>query len=556
MYVRLKTSPLSPNTAVQVCTTSRDGDRVRQKIVRHFGTAGTDEALAALVSLAELYVYQEKERAAPSILKPEQLTTNLQQARHRRKRPDDNVRLNQMVGDTVSTIGFHDVYGTLYDELGFHRVLPPARQKASARNLKHVVLARIAQPKSKRGTAAMLASRFGVEIPLPAIYAMMDQLTPERIETIKRLATEAATGILPDPVDVLFFDCTTLYFESFKPDTLRQQGYSKDAKFKETQVVLALVVSQQGLPLTYELAAGSTFEGHTLETTLKKLKTRFEVRQATVVADRGMLSQDNLKKLNKKKFGYIVGAPLKRLKKVDQERVLAWRPDAAATQDFTIDGKRLVVSYSPKRAAHDAKQRRDMIAKLKKKLVRQVKAKQKKRKPAKELTISNSGYRRFIDIEGDYQVVINEAKVAEAARWDGLHGVYTSHVATTLDSESALEMYRGLWQVEAAFRVSKHDLQVRPIFHWKPQRIEAHVAIAFMCLTLVRMLSYRTHVQQHVAMSEERIRIALEKTQVATMHHHKNSKQRYGMPMALTADAKRLYKLMNIPYHKEIFVID
>ena len=140
-----------------------------------------------------------------------------------------------------------------------------------------------------------------------------------------------------------------------------------------------------------------------------------------------------------------------------------------------------------------------------------VKAKQKKRKPAKELTISNSDYRRFIDIEGDYQVVINEAKVAEAARWDGLHGVYTSHVATTLDSESALEMYRGLWQVEAAFRVSKHDLQVRPIFHWKPQRIEAHVAIAFMCLTLVRMLSYRTHVQQHVAMSEERIRIALEK---------------------------------------------
>ena len=110
--------------------------------------------------------------------------------------------------------------------------------------------ARVAQPQSKRATAMTIQDRFGVEIPLPSIYAMMDHLDPMRTRRIQRLATDAATLILPDPVDVLFFDWSTLYFESFKPDELRQSGYSKDAKFKESQVVLALVVSPQGLPLT------------------------------------------------------------------------------------------------------------------------------------------------------------------------------------------------------------------------------------------------------------------------------------------------------------------
>ena len=547
------------------------------------GTAGTEEEVALLCRLGELYIEREREREEPTLLKPEQRTTDLQRARRHQKKPDDKVRLNQLRGEKVTTIGFHDVYGELYDELGFDKILSPTRQKASARNLKHVVLARIAQPKSKRASAAMLEDRFGVEIALSAIYDMMDHLTSARIEKIKRLATKAATSILPHPVDVLFFDCTTLYFESFEPDALRQTGYSKDAKFKETQVVLALVVSQEGLPLTYELAPGSTYEGHTLKSTLEKLKTRFEVRCATVVADRGMLSEDNLKMLRKEKFHYVVGARLKSLKHTHQAEVLAWSPDGETRREFRIEGERLVVSHSSKRAARDAKQRQDMIAKLRRKLAKKAKAKQaeeqsddnetagqkdekaesetpkndgkKKKKPAKELTIGNRGYQRFLKIEGKYDVVVDEDKVSEAARWDGLHGVFTSLPADKIDAEDVLSLYHGLWQVEAAFRVTKHDLQVRPVYHWKPRRIEAHVAIAFMCLSLVRMLSYRVKVQQQTPMSEERIRLALQQTEVSTVRH-KHDEGHYAIPMQLTMDAKRLYKLMGIPYHEDAFVVD
>ena len=216
------------------------------------------------------------------------------------------------------------------------------------------MLTRIAQPQSKRAAETLL-ERFDVEMPLSSIYQMMDRLTLVRIETIKRLAAEAAVGILPHPVDVLFFDCATLYFESFEPDELRQNGYSKDAKFKETQVVLALMVSDQGLPITYELVPGSTWEGSTLTTTLRKLKARFEVREAIVVADRGMLSEVNLKGLEDDEFLHVVGAKLMQLNKAREEELLAWGPEKESVRDFTVNDRRLVASYSLKRAERDRK---------------------------------------------------------------------------------------------------------------------------------------------------------------------------------------------------------
>ncbi len=189
------------------------------------------------------------------------------------------------------------------------------------------------------------------------------------------------------------------------------------------------------------------------------------------------------------------------------------------------------------RAAH---QRTAMVTKLKERLSKQSANGELK-------AMHNRGYQRFLTIEGEATVVVDEDKIAEAAMWDGLHGVYTSHPADRLAPATILALYHDLWQVEAAFRVTKHDLQVRPVYHWKEERIEAHVAIAFMCLTLVRVLSYRVKVQQRTPMSEARIRTALQQTQVTVVRSVKDQR-RYALPMPLTADAKRLYKLMQIPY--------
>lgn len=563
MFVRTKTSPNSPRCAVQVVHNVRDGTRVRQKIIRQLGTAANDEEIAYLKALGELFIAQEKERQEPALWSAEQVATDVQRARQEAKPVPAAIQLRQLRGETVTTIGFHDVYGRLYDELGFDRILPPSRMKTSAATLKHVVLARLAQPLSKRATATTLRDRFGVDLSLERIYRMMDHLTDERIARIKRRAGDATTALLPEPVDVLYFDCTTLYFESFEPDQLRQTGYSKDAKFKETQVVLALVVTTAGLPITYEVFPGATFEGKTLRPTLTALKRRFRIRHALVVADRGMLSDENLEALEQDEIHYVVGARLRNLPKADQQSLTNWKATqpstAEAIHETQAKGRRLVVAYAPKRAARDAKERRAIVTKLQKRFGAQVKKAREdaanKGKKAKDVVVGNRGYQRFLTIEGDYEVKLDDAKLDAAEAMDGLHGVFTSLPVDELSADLALEHYHGLWQVEAAFRVTKHDLQVRPIYHWKPRRIQAHIAIAFICLVCARILSYRAAVQQRTSLSEAKIRTALSKTEVAILQHRTDG-TRYAVPMQLPADAKKLYQLMGIHYVDAPYVID
>ena len=207
---------------------------------------------------------------------------------------------------------------------------------------------------------------------------------------------------------------------------------------------------------------------------------------------------------------------------------------------MAVDDQRLVVAYSPTRATRDAHQRTQMVARLKDRLT-------KKSANGELKAMHPRGCQRFLTIDGEATVVVDEAKIEAAAAWDGLHGVYTSHPADRLAPAKVLALYHDLLQVEAAFRVTKHDLHVRPVSHWKQARVEAHVAIAFMCLTLVRILSYRVKVQQRTPMSEARIRTALQQTQVTVVRSVKD-KRRYALLLPLNTDAKRLYKLLQIPY--------
>ena len=273
-----------------------------------------------------------------------------------------------------------------------------------------------------------------------------------------------------------------------------------------------------------------------------------------------MLSKANLRALQAEAFHYVVGARLKQLNKADQQAIKAWRPATAGAAEFEVNGRRLLVSYSPARAAHDAEDRMKQVTKLRKRFERQMRA-GKDQAPAsagvkaKDLLIGNRGYQRFLTVAGDYQISIYEAKLREAEAWDGLHAVYIRLPETAASASAMSDLYRGLWQVEAAFRVTKHDLQVRPMYHWKALRIEAHVAIAFVCLTLARVLSYRVKVQQRTAMSEARIRAALHKTEVAIVGTERDT-TRYALPMPLTTDARKLYKVLNLLYRNEPFVID
>ena len=167
------------------------------------------------------------------------------------------------------------------------------------------------------------------------------------------------------------------------------------------------------------------------------------------------------------------------------------------------------------------------------------------------MLINHRGYHRFLTVAGDDQIVLDDAKLCEAEALDGLHGVYTSLPVAS----AVLDPYRGLWRVEAAFRVTERDLQLRLIDHWKASRIEAHIAIAFMCLTLARGLSFRLKVQQRTATSEARIRAALHKTEEAIARTMRD-KKRYATPMPLKTVRENCTKVVNRTYRNEPFAIN
>ncbi len=439
--------------------------------------------------------------------------------------------------------GIHAVYGAVYDALGLPRLLPAWRYRASHKALFHTVMARLANPDSKRASVRALAADFGVQVSLPQVYRMMDRLDEACIERLNTLAETQARALLGGPLRVLFFDCTTLYFESFTDDDLKQPGYSKDAKFKECQVLLALAVTDTGLPVRYTVLPGATFEGHSLIPVVKALQTDCRAEDAVIVADRGLLSEANLSALENAGLHYIVGARLKSLPHALQTQVLdedryetLTDGDRLRVLDLPHNTRRLVVGCSPVRAEKDRKDRDQAIAKLRKKLA--------KSNNPKDL-LNNYGYKKYLQVNGESTLSVNPDKIAQAQRWDGLHGVITNLPATTT-ATTILSQYRGLWQVEDTFRVSKHDLKVRPIYHWTPKRIEAHIAIAFMSLLCVRHLQYRMTLQAR-PVSPDVIRNALVHVQHSVLEHTQTHR-RYVIPSAVNETSRQLYKVMGLTH--------
>lgn len=539
MRVEVNRTPNSPRATVRVVKSYRVDGQPRKRIVRYLGVAHDARHLAQLIREAEMTIDHLAAEAEPGLLGVAGTYAQLQAARQAQARaapPPLDFRNLQAIGRVC--LGFHDVYGSLYEALGFHRLLPATRYRASAQALFHTVMARLANPASKRRNSLDLAANFGIELPLEKVYRMMDQLTPARIETLQRLAANAARAHHGGAIDVVLFDCTTLYFESFQVDALRQPGYSKDAKFKESQVLMALMVTHDGLPLGYELLPGATFEGHSLIPALTRLQQRLTLRHVVCVADRGMLSQANLDRLAAAGMHYVVGAKLKRHPLAEQ--ILQWGAAAAGGRarqrawDLAAD-QRLVVSYAPARAQRDAQQRARILDKL----------------PAHEdgeaigasRIDRGGGSRRYLKRIGTTHYELDADKIAAAARWDGLHGVVTNLPAEH-DAATILSYYRDLWQVESVFRVTKHDLKIRPIYHWTEPHVHAHVAIAFMTLTLLRHLMRRLDSRQQ-SMSAEDIRIALTSAS-DSLYRDAPSNLRFAVPDPISDQCATLYRTMGV----------
>lgn len=550
MFVRVKSTPNSPRKSVQIVESIRRGEKVTQRIVRYVGIAMDDLELEQLKLLGESIKLKLEDTGQMHLISPETLS----KMKEKTDAPDSDymVDLRDLEEEQRLVKGIHDVYGNLFDELNYNKVLKnPARNKASVEMFKHIVLARIANPLSKAASIDMLEEDFGVSLNLDMVYKMMDKLDDKAIEGLNEITYKNTANLFQDKIDIIFFDCTTVYFEAFEEDDLRECGFSKDLKFNQPQVLLALMVTKEGLPIGYKVFKGSKYEGHTLIPVLKEIREKYALDKIVLCADSGLMNEKNLIEMQESGFKYIIGSRLKSLPQNLKEQVVDKNnyretkesDEKYSVAEFTHKNSRLIVNYSEKRAKKDAHDRDKAIEKLKTKL--------EKQKNPKEY-LSNCGNKKYLQLKGSASLVLNEEKIKTEEKWDGLLGVVTNDL--DLKHSEILTHYNNLWQIENAFRITKHDLKVRPVFHFKPRRVKAHFAISFAAFALVKHLEYRVRLQ-YKKLSPEKIRQILIRTQVSVLFD-KAKNIRFGLPSKPSIDAKKIYSLLGIPYSRTPYIIN
>lgn len=450
MFIREKKN-LSGSVSVQIIEKTKD----KYRVVKTVGCARDSVRLEELEQEAEGLLQSLRKQISLPLLYPEQV------------RVID--ALENITDLKVKVIGPELILGKIFDQVGLDHV--------EDQLFRHLVIARIAYPGSKLKTVAYLKDYLGIKTQVQQIYRSMDKINREYKEEICKVVFAHSKNILGGEVRVVFYDITTLHYEAADEDDLRRIGYSKDGKFNHPQILLALIVGERGYPFAYAIFEGNRFEGHTLLPTLENLSQKFSLPQATIVADSAMLSKENLTLLEDRGYGYIIGARIKNESKRIKQEILKY--DFKDNKILEIEkerGRRLIVSYSSKRAKKDAHNRQKGLQRLEKKM--------KSGKLTKQ-QINNRGYNKFLEMVGKVRISINQDKIKEDRGWDGLKGYLTN---SSSDGEEIIQSYSYLWEIEKAFRISKTDLMIRPIYHRRKERIEAHICIAFAAYAVFKEL--------------------------------------------------------------------
>ena len=372
----------------------------------------------------------------------------------------------------------------LFYQVGFHAIPD---------NLfRHLVVMRLLYPVSKLKTIQLLKRYYDIRYDINDVYRYLDKLNAHHLERLQQISFNHTSALLKDNLSVVFYDVTTLYFEAEREDDLRKTGFSKDGKAQHPQIVLGLLVSTGGYPLAFEMFEGNKFEGHTMLPVVEAFRNKFKLQKLVIIADAGLLSTNNIENLTTKGYEFILGARIKAETESIKQQILNLQLRDGESKIITKPGGiKLVVSYASARAQKDEYNRKRGLQKLEKSLQAGRLNKQH---------INNRGYNKYLKLEGSINVSIDYTKFRQDAAWDGLKAYLTN---TQLNKEAVIENYKHLWQIEKAFRISKTDLKVRPIYHRLPQRIKAHLSISFCSFKIYKELE-RQLKEKHIPLSCEK----------------------------------------------------
>lgn len=428
---------------------------------------------------------------------------------------------------SIRTVGPELVFGKIYDHIGFDKIQEDL--------FRHLVIARIAFPLSKLKTTEYLYRYQGVNIHHDRIYRFLDKLNNKLKNQVEQISYEHTKKVLGNNVSVVFYDMTTIYFEAGDEDDLRKTGFSKDGKHSNPQIFLGLLVGLGGYAIGYDIFEGNTYEGHTLIPFIEKTSKKFNLQKPVVVADSGLLSKDNVKALQEGGYEYILGARIKNETKPIKEKILGAKLENGQIESIEKDGAtRIVVSHSGKRARKDAHNRERGLKRLEKRI--------KSGKLTKS-NINNRGYNKYLKLEGEVTVEIDYDKYNKDDKWDGLKGYMTN---SKLSNGQIIENYGNLWHIEKAFRMSKTDLRIRPIYHRLRHRIEAHICILFTAYSIYKELER--------VLYKEKSSLSLKKASELTHNMYQisytlpDSKHTKSQILKMDEDQTELYEIINRNY--------
>lgn len=461
----------SSSTAVQVVRYSS----CKTIIIKHIGSASDKSELKLLKHQAEDFVEKLTGQQSLFVSSDTQSENKIIQSRYARSAGFKYTLLRQLFTHLFHVFTFDDLNKPLLSDL---------------------VMARIVNPSSKLAAITYLKEMFDISYSQTDIYRELPSFADLKEEIEKKIISFAKKH-LNFNFTVVFYDVTTLYFETFKEDkeNFKKPGFSKDNKFNQPQIVIGLIVNQDGFPVSYDIYAGNTFEGHTLIPSLTTFKKKHNVKNLTVIADAAMISLTNVEALTKSNIHYIVGARVSNLPdKLIRE--VSSHLNMVDGQSYRMTTKRgiLICDFSKKRYWKNKNEMEEQLIKARK-YAGKADMLPRKIKFLKNLTKTKT--------------IINEELIEKTKLLLGIKGYYTDLDKET--NETIIKEYHNLWHVEKSFRMAKTDLQTRPIYHFKNKAIASHILICFMALALgtYMELSTKRSLQKILKLTKEAVEMKI-----------------------------------------------
>ena len=415
----------------------------RFELIKHIGSAHDTEKISELMNIARAYIRSHAEQL------------ELEYNAH-----SEEVMFTRGIRVEKSTLGEAFSYlSGVYERIGF--------SKLGSEILKHFAIIRVLEPASKAKSVMLLNKYFNMQYKKTTVFRQLEGLVHLKEQAIDR-AIQYAKDRLQVDFSLIFYDVTTLYFETFTQDEFRRNGFSKDNKLNQPQILIGLVVDKTGFPIYYDIFSGNTFEGKTIIPIINALKQRYTIRKFTVVADAGMLSENNLQELEKAGIDYVVGARSGYLS-ITEARSIANKLDKVDKRVIKHDA--ILYEYSTARARKDKADNDKAI----------LKAQYYLKNPSTAMRRL-----KFLSGIGMKDFILNKKLIEKHRLLEGIKGYKTN--ITDVSEQLLIARYHDLWKIEQSFRIAKSDLEARPIYHRKEPSIQYHFLIVFVALCMTRVI--------------------------------------------------------------------